>query len=322
MAIYLRSPAPRVQTSEIENAGNHWVRLKDGRLIEYAKCGDPKGLPVYAAPGYASTASYYTAPWMCKLYEKHGFMVIGVSMPGFGLSDSMPVGFKRSLRDWPRDVFPVLEKENVKDFAVFGVSTGCVHGAAVAAALPDRITRMLLSTPTAPKKVESTCDGIAKETAAIKKALDTPYLGDLIAKVMSLLSGRTQAGAAPDVLKALQKMEALGGRYAEILDHALADVERSSAHTYRGYTDNMHTVIDDIPFSLNELGDRLTARGSKIGITTAPDDTTNPPAMQRWFHSELKGSELLHFDAGWGHSHVDDPDNFERMLTFLAGQSD
>eukprot|EP00928_Gymnodinium_smaydae_P086784 TRINITY_DN71211_c0_g1_i1.p1 TRINITY_DN71211_c0_g1~~TRINITY_DN71211_c0_g1_i1.p1 ORF type:complete len:391 (-),score=28.76 TRINITY_DN71211_c0_g1_i1:90-1220(-) len=321
VAFYLRTPAPKVSASDIEKAGNHWVKLKDGRLIEYSKCGDPRGAPVYAATGYASTASLYVAPWMCKLYEKHGLLMMGVSMPGFGLSDSMPVGFKRSLLDWPQDVLAIMEKEGVKNFAIFGVSTGCVHGVAVANAVPERITGMVLSTPTAPVVIEATCDGTAKETAILKKIMVTPYAGDLLAKLMSMLSAKTQISAAPDIKAAMEKMVALGGKYTERIDAYRADIERASSHTYRGWTDNMHTIMDDIPFSLSDLGGRLSARGTKVGITTAPDDTTNPPAMQAWFHSQLKGSKLLQFEAGWGHVHLFGGDNYDTMLKFLPGNA-
>jgi pimeloyl-ACP methyl ester carboxylesterase len=313
---YLRAPAEPVSTDAIEGAGNYWVRLEDGRLLEYAKCGDDKGTPVYAAHGYSQTANAYTAPWMCEIAKNNGLLMISVSMPGFGLSDSMPLGFKRSLLDWPKDVLAVLDKEGVKDFAAFGLSTGCVHACAVANAVPDRITSLILSTPTAPSAVEW-YHGIALETQFVKAILPMPIFGDLLAKLMAMVDVRTKLSVVPDIKAATDKMQELGGTHASVRDSFIFDQERATNHTYRGLADNMHTIIDDIPFSLQDLGARLTARGVKIGISTSPDDTTNPPSMQDWFNAQLSGSELLQFPAGWGHLHAYDPPNYDRLVKYL-----
>ena len=140
-------------------------------------------MAVYAAHAYASTGGNLAAPWMCEAYQKFGMRVFAVTMPGFGLSDSMPLGQRRSLADWGADVLAVLEQEGVieenlseetssseetprhqssyrKRIGILGLSTGCVHATAVARALPpDRIQGILLSSPTAPIAAERAHSG-------------------------------------------------------------------------------------------------------------------------------------------------------------------
>ena len=126
--------------------------------------------------------------------------------------------------------------------------------------------------------------------------------------------------SAPDVAAAYRKMLST----AEEVGTAVArDSDRGTVHTYRGLADNMHTIVDDVPFDLKTgVADPVIGAGARIGITTSPDDTTNPPAMQRWFHSQLPGSELVHFEPGWGHLHLLNVKNFDRALAFLAAEND
>ena len=62
----------------------------------------------------------------------------------------------------------------------------------------------------------------------------------------------------------------------------------------------------------------MVEQGHAVGITTASDDTTNPPAMAQYWHRTVKGSVLMEFAKGWGHMHVVLPEsNVERIWTFL-----
>lgn len=55
----------------------------------------------------------------------------------------------------------------------------------------------------------------------------------------------------------------------------------------------------------------------RVLVTTAPDDTTNPPEMQEWFAAQIPGSELMKFDPGYGHCHFIIPDAYERALAAI-----
>merc|ERR1711972_77350 len=88
--------------------------------------------------------------YACELAERENLYLVSISMPGWGLSDSMPLDYKRSLLDWPQDVNVVLAKEGIDDVFLMGTSTGCVHAASFAHAFPNRVLGVMLNTPTAP----------------------------------------------------------------------------------------------------------------------------------------------------------------------------
>ena len=67
---------------------------------------------------------------------------------------------------------------------------------------------------------------------------------------------------------------------------------------------------------------KLTETGHAFGITSASDDTTNPPLMQKWFHASVPGAVWLEFEVGWGHLHILPPENIERCFAFLQSGVD
>ena len=85
----------------------------------------------------------------------------------------------------------------------------------------------------------------------------------------------------------------------------------------------MHTITEDTPFPLREVGTRLGSRGAKIWISSAEDDTANPPAMQERFMEQLPSSELLKLPAeGWGHMHIQNEDFFSQIMSKLTQLQD
>merc|ERR1719291_629446 len=220
------------------------------------------------------------------------------------MSDSYPLDHDRSLLDWPSDVELVLAQEGIRDVFLMGTSTGCVHAASFAHAFPERVLGAIMNAPTAPHE-------------AVREALHLPYVGSLLSRLITLLPVRAQLLMGYDVYKAMVDMERLGGVHREIQRHLEGDFARYFAHTYRGVSDNIHTIVDELPFELKDLGS-LTRRGLNFWITTSPDDGTNPPPMQRWWAREVPGSELLHFDAGWGHIHAFTPENLDYLLGLVA----
>lgn len=312
-----RQPAAKVTIERIQAAGNKYVQQKDGRILEYATCGLRTGTPVYYANMYGSTCNALS-PIFDAYAKKHGLFMFSVSMPGFGLSDCTPLGYKRSLLEWPADVDLVMQAEGVQNFIAMGASTGCVHTAAVAQAFPERILAVMMHSPTAPHRVEQEGGGIALKTKVTKWALGKPYLGDMTAKVFGLLDTQTRmALASPDVYAALKKWKREGGEGQKVAEYWIADGNRCTCHTSRGWTDNIHTIVDELPFPMSEL-ERHAKDGRHFWITTAPDDLTNPPPMQKWWNDSVPGSTLLHFDEGYGHLHGLAPENMERIFGLLA----
>eukprot|EP00468_Gymnochlora_sp_CCMP2014_P008591 CAMPEP_0167749848 /NCGR_PEP_ID=MMETSP0110_2-20121227/5646_1 /TAXON_ID=629695 /ORGANISM="Gymnochlora sp., Strain CCMP2014" /LENGTH=382 /DNA_ID=CAMNT_0007635069 /DNA_START=55 /DNA_END=1203 /DNA_ORIENTATION=+ len=304
-----------VDTADIEADGLRWVRMPDGRVIEYGVCGHPNSKKVlYGQHGYGLTASFTLSKMNCKWADQNGVYIIAPTMPGFGYSDSYPISRPRSLTDWSLDVKAVLDKEDITgNFYVYGVSAGCVHAAAVAAAFPERINGILFSVPTAPIHIEAMSDKIDTKTRLLKILLRVNYIGDLIAYFIGtfLTAKDLIYFSAPDIRNAISRFQKEG--YEDTAEELFENMDRAVRHTYRGWKDNMHVISDPIPFDMKSISS-IAERNRKVIITTSSDDTTNPPIFHQWFHVQIPGSRMLTFEPGYGHVHLLEPENWRRAM--------
>mmetsp|Transcript_39381 Transcript_39381/g.76492 ORF Transcript_39381/g.76492 Transcript_39381/m.76492 type:complete len:388 (+) Transcript_39381:21-1184(+) len=316
-ALIAHRPAPPIDVEAVEADGMRWVHSADGtRVIEYGVCGDTDGTPIYFQHTYGGTGKIPLSEAHCKLWEEMHLRVISITMPGFGLSDAYPVGKIRTLKEWPSDVNQVLLKESVDEFYAMGTSAGCIHVAAIAAAYPSRILGVAFASPTAPKEVEDQISGISTATRVAKAMLRMEYVGDLLADFITnvvepedmMRYGTTDVGAAFDRLEREGK--------GHIVEHFLKDSRRAVKNTHRGWVDNIHVVMDDPPFNMTTVG-KVAANGRRVVITTARDDTTNPPEFQKWFHAAIPGSTLLEFGEGYGHMHFAPMENFAKIVSSI-----
>jgi len=297
-----------VQVSDITSDGGKWVEVSHSggnRIIEYFVCGSEDGIPMYVQHGYGGTGKYWVMDHMCQIAKSLTIKIISPSMPGFGYSSAYPIGEIRSLKTWHQDIQAVLRHANVGDetaFYVSGVSAGCVHAAAIANAFKDRIIGISFFAPTAPDEIPGI--HLAPVTRAAKQVLKVAYIGDLVAYIMGkVMLQESRFLAAPDVYKAMKRMENESVEMQAIRKLFLDDCDRGSVHTHQGWHQNMHVITESLPFNLSHL-EEITNRNRKIIITSAPDDTTNSPEMQKWFAGSIKGSRIINADPGYGHVHV------------------
>jgi pimeloyl-ACP methyl ester carboxylesterase len=116
------------------------VRLSTGRRLAYSESGDPQGKPVlysHGHPGSRLDAHMFDQ----TLLHASGIRLISPDRPGIGQSDPLPV---RRITDWPADVNELADSLGIGQFAVLGVSAGGPFAAAVAHALPERVSRLVL----------------------------------------------------------------------------------------------------------------------------------------------------------------------------------
>lgn len=109
----------------------------DGRALAYEELGDPAGIPVFVLHGTPG----------CRLSGRHpdpsrvsaaGLRLVTYDRPGYGRSDRHP---GRCVVDCVGDVARIADELEIGCFAVWGGSGGGPHALAVAARLPERVTR-------------------------------------------------------------------------------------------------------------------------------------------------------------------------------------
>jgi pimeloyl-ACP methyl ester carboxylesterase len=117
-------------------SGTHTVAAADGRTLTIAEWGDPDGFPVFllhGTPGSRFVGQAYTST-----YGSVGARVITYDRPGYGGSDRFR---GRRVVDSVADVSAIADSLGIERFAVSGGSWGGPHSLAVAARLPERVTR-------------------------------------------------------------------------------------------------------------------------------------------------------------------------------------
>lgn len=110
------------------------IRLKDGRTLGFAECGDALGSPVFYFHGFPGSRLEVNLGHDAA--ARQNVRLIGIDRPGYGISDFKP---DRTLVDWPDDVTELANHLGIDRFAVLGVSGGAPYATACAYKIPDRL---------------------------------------------------------------------------------------------------------------------------------------------------------------------------------------
>jgi pimeloyl-ACP methyl ester carboxylesterase len=117
-----------------------FVKLSDGRRLAYSELGDPGGVPIIHQHGMPGSRLEHEAE--PELYRSLGVRVITPDRPGYGLSDRDP---HRTLLDWPADVEELADQLGISRFGIVGISGGGIYALACAAAIPHRLTDVVVT---------------------------------------------------------------------------------------------------------------------------------------------------------------------------------
>jgi pimeloyl-ACP methyl ester carboxylesterase len=112
------------------------VSAADGRTLTIAEWGYPDGFPVFLLHG--TPGSRFAGQADASAYAEVGARVIIYDRPGYGGSDRFR---GRRVVASVADVSAIADSLGIERFAVSGGSWGGPHSLAVAARLPERVTR-------------------------------------------------------------------------------------------------------------------------------------------------------------------------------------
>ena len=136
----------------------HSLTLGDGRRLAWAEYGDPSGRPLIYCHGFPG--SRLEAAMSHDTAARLGIRIIAPDRPGLGRSDYQP---GRRLNDFPADLKQLADHLKLGRVAVLGESGGGPYAMAAAAALPERITKLLLVSSIGPPAAKA---GVAASVAA------------------------------------------------------------------------------------------------------------------------------------------------------------
>src|SRR5262249_7784768 len=136
---------------------NQQIWLPDGRRLGFAEYGEAEGKPILYFHGWPS--SRLEARAMRAIIAEMGLRIIAPDRPGYGLSDFKP---ERAMVDWTDDVRALVDRLELAEFAVLGISGGGPYSAACAARLAERLTSVLLVGSMGPTDTPEATEGMVQ----------------------------------------------------------------------------------------------------------------------------------------------------------------
>jgi pimeloyl-ACP methyl ester carboxylesterase len=210
-------------------------------------------------------------------YERHGIRAITYDRPGYGQSTRQP---GRRVSDAAGDVQVIVDHLGIDGFAVVGVSAGGPHALAVAAGLPDRVTRCATIKGVGPRHAPDLnfFDGMSPEehtqwntVVSGEEYNDRQFYRDTLRFV--------------DVLKTITDLPAdVRDMLAEAISDALAPGPGG--------------LFDDYAALSRPWDIDLGAVSCPVSIMVAEDDTSVPPAHGVWLAKHLPAAQVVSVPGG------------------------
>jgi pimeloyl-ACP methyl ester carboxylesterase len=116
------------------------IRGTSGRRIAFCEYGDPTGRPVVVVHG--SPGSRYEGLSLDNAAATAGLRLIVPDRPGFGRTDPHT---DKGLHSWDDDYVTLIDHLELNSAALMGFSGGGGYALAVAAAVPERVSKLVLA---------------------------------------------------------------------------------------------------------------------------------------------------------------------------------
>ena len=279
-------------------SGTQTVAAAEGRTLTIAEWGDPDGFPVFLLHG--TPGSRFVGQAFTSAYASVGARVITYDRPGYGGSDRFR---GRRVADSVADVSAIADSLGIEGFAVSGGSWGGPHSLAVAARLPERVTRAACIAGVAPFDMPG-FDWFADMDAVNIDELGWALEGeDVLAREIE----RTAAGMLERVADDPSKVISDAVELSEADRAVMASPERHEAmrkgineafrHGVWGYVDDIFCLIHPWGFDVMEI--RIPTR-ILYGLT----DVLVPRQHGEWLAHNVPGAEAVIDEQG---GHMPDP---------------
>lgn len=282
------------------------VKTHDGRRLAVETTGAPDGLPVFLMHGTPGSRAGIK-PRNIVLYRQ-GIQLICYDRPGYGLSDRQQ---GRSVVDAARDVEAIADELAIDRFAVVGRSGGGPHALAVAAMLPDRVTRAAILVSLAPADAPGLdwYQGMSESNTSEYRGADADHV-ELMSSLMSRADGVRRD---PESLLAFLEREVTAADRRVIDDVAMrSQLTASYAEAVRYGADGW---IDDALAFRCEWGFDLASIVVPVRLWHGAADQFSPVEHTRWLASRIPGAE---FEVAAGQGHFGAVEILPRMLAWLT----
>ena len=271
--------------------------------------GDPAGAPVFVIHGTPG----------CRLSGRHpdlsrvsaaGLRLVTYDRPGYGGSTRQP---GRRVVDCVSDVARIADALDIHRFAVSGGSGGGPHALAIAARLPNRVTRVACIVGGAPYDAED-LDWFAGMDPVNVKEFGWAVAGeDVLAPELQRLAQQSLDRVDEDPTALLADIELSQSDRSVLSDPGVQKVLRAATREMFaagawGWVDDDLAFVEPWGFELQELGVPVEIR---YGVT----DVLVPTAHGKWLAAHIPGAEVIVDEHG---GHLSTPDQHLERLRRLA----
>lgn len=269
------------------------VRLQDGKVIDVAEGGDPRGHPVFV---------FHGSPGSRVLYRHHvedaqrkGVRLIGFSRPGYGGS-TRELG--RTVADGVDQLSSLADSLGIERFGVWGHSGGGKYALASAALIPRRLVGASCLSALAPVGSE----GLDWFAGMGKSNEDDFKLMTSDRKAWEKASeeqAKMMVAGAPTRENVIM---ALGTLLSDVDRSMLTDdmVEFLTASTREGLKNGAGGWIDDALAEASPWGFELASVRSPTQVWHGRHDGFCPYAHGEWLARHVPNAEV-HLEQGAGH---------------------
>jgi pimeloyl-ACP methyl ester carboxylesterase len=290
-------------------SGTQTVAAADGRTLAVAEWGDPQGSPVFLLHG--TPGSRFGGQADASAFAEVGARVITYDRPGYGGSDRFR---GRRVVDCVADVAAIADSLGIQRFAVTGGSSGGPHSLAVAARLPERVTRAACGAGVAPFDTPD-FDWFAGMDAKNIEEIGWGLEGE---EVLARNLERVAAGMLERVADDPSKLISDEVQLSEADRAVLASPERHEAMrqginaAFRqgvwGYVDDTLCLVQPWGFDVMEI--RVPTRVS-YGLT----DVLVPRQHGEWLAHNVPNAEMVIDEQG---GHLPDPKLVKERIGWLV----
>lgn len=266
------------------------IRSADGRRLTAQESGNPWGSPVFLHHGTPGSR-LGPLPRTGLLYRL-GVRLITYDRPGYGGSHKQT---GRRVADAAEDVRAIADELGIDKFAVVGRSGGGPHALAVAALLPERITRAAALVSLAPTIAAEDgldwFDGMSpsnvREYTAASTAGEQSFPGELTFRLV-LAAAKIQADPVSHVATIGPEMPESDRRI--VSDHAIrAMLAENFSEAVRESADGW---IDDALAFCKDWGFDVSKIKAPVLIWHGERDVFSPVAHSHWLAETIPRAEI------------------------------
>jgi pimeloyl-ACP methyl ester carboxylesterase len=288
------------------------IPASDGRTLTYAEWGDPSGFPVFTLHG--TPGSRLGRHYDESKYVEAGARVITYDRPGYGGSDRHR---GRRVVDCVADVAALADGLGIAEFAVIGGSGGGPHALAVAARLPERVTRVTCAVGIVPYDTAGFDFFEGMDPNNVKELGWALEGEDVLARELEREAAEILERIAVDPSKVIgddwDLSEADRAELARPERHGVIreSVSESFASGVWGWVDDDLCFVSPWGFDIDEIG--VSAR-----VVYGSSDVLVPRQHGEWLARNVPGAEVVVEET---RGHIPDPELVVERYSWLVGSA-